>query len=93
MYHNNKHIQEIEDRARVQIELIEQIHSVEILNKERIVRLIAETTGDTRQVLMICTRLNTWIAGTGSREDLIVPDEVIQYLLKNNIEVSEPDSR
>jgi hypothetical protein len=75
-------MQEIEDRALAQIELIEQIHSIKLLNKEGIVSLIAENTGDKRQVLMICTRLNTWIARTGSRGDLIVPQEVIQYLIK-----------
>jgi len=76
-------MQEIEDRALAQIELIEQIHSTKNTKQGRnCVSLIAENTGDKRQVLMICTRLNTWIAGTGSIGDLIVPQEVIQYLIK-----------
>ncbi len=75
-------MQEIENRALTQMELIEQIHSIKILNKEEIVSRIAENTDDTRQVLMICTRLNTWIAGTGSKGSLVIPYEIIQYLIK-----------
>jgi hypothetical protein len=75
-------MQKIVDRALAQIELIEKIHSIKILNKKEIVSQIAENTEDKRQVLIICTRLNTWIAGTHSKGDLIIPQEMIQWLIK-----------
>jgi hypothetical protein len=75
-------MQEIADRAMAQMEMIEQIYSLKILNKKEIADLIAENTDNKREVLMICTRLNTWIAAGGAGEDLIVPKDVILSLIK-----------
>jgi len=73
---------EIRDRALAQMGMIEQIYSIKILNKEKIADLIAQNEVEGRQVLRICTGLNTWIAGRGSREDLMVPENVILGLIK-----------
>jgi hypothetical protein len=79
-------MQEIVDRALAQMEMIEQIYSLKILNKKEIADLIAENTDNKREVLMICTRLNTWIAASGAGEDLTVPKDVGLSLIKEGIE-------
>jgi hypothetical protein len=70
---------ELEGQAQSQLIAIEQIYGIRIENRDHIARLIGEKAGDRRQVLTICTALNSWVA-TNGRKTLAIPHEVLEPL-------------
>jgi hypothetical protein len=72
---------EIEERALVQLGIIEHAYTIKIQNKEEIARLIAERAEDKRQVLRICTSLNSWIAGNNIEDDVVIPSDLVLRLI------------
>jgi hypothetical protein len=73
-------VDEIEERAKMQLGMIEHAYSIKIRNKEEIARLIAERARDKRHVLRICTSLNSWIAGNNFEGDVAIPLEAVLQL-------------
>lgn len=49
---------EIEERAKAQLMMIEQMYALKITNHDEAAKLIAESVDNDRQVLTICTSLN-----------------------------------
>jgi hypothetical protein len=72
---------ELESQALAQLMAIEQIYGIKIENRDHIARLIGERAGDKRQVLTICTALNSWVAANG-RSVVSIPREVLEPLFK-----------
>jgi hypothetical protein len=72
---------EIEKRARVQLMVIEQAYGLRIQNREEVARLIARRVRDLKQVLSICSALNSWVA-LNSKAEVCIPLEVLEPLLK-----------
>jgi hypothetical protein len=70
---------ELEGQAQSQLIAIEQIYDIRIENRDHIARLIGEKAGDRRQVLTICTALNSWVAANGPKT-LAIPQEVLEPL-------------
>jgi hypothetical protein len=70
---------ELEAQAQSQLIAIEQIYGIRIENRDHIARQIGEKAGDRRQVLTICTALNSWVAANG-RKALAIPQEVLEPL-------------
>ncbi len=64
------------------IKAIECAHGVEISNKEEIVHKIGRRISNEREVLIICTSLNTWVAMNRIGERVFVPDEVVEALIE-----------
>ena len=58
---------------------IEHIYGIKIKNRDEVARLIGEKAGDKRQVLTICTSLNSWVA-VNLKEVVIIPSEVLEPL-------------
>ena len=52
---------ELEAQAQSQLIAIEQIYGIRIENRDHIGRQIGEKAADRRQVLTICTALNSWV--------------------------------
>jgi hypothetical protein len=71
---------ELESLAKAQLMAIEQIYGIKIENRDHIAKLIGEKAGDKRQVLTICTSLNSWVA-TNRRKVVVIPLEVLEPLL------------
>jgi len=72
---------EIEARSQAHLGMIEQVYSIKIKNKDEVARFIAEKADNKRQVLMICTSLNAWIASNSTKGDLIIPEDVVADLV------------
>jgi hypothetical protein len=72
---------ELESLARAQLMAIEQIYGIRIKNREHIAQLIGKKAEDKRQVLTICTSLNSWVAAN-IREAVIIPYEVLEPLFR-----------
>jgi hypothetical protein len=72
---------ELESLALAQLMAIEQIYGMKIENRNQIARLIGDRVGDKRQVLTICTALNSWVAANG-RKVVVIPQEVLEPLFK-----------
>ena len=68
---------ELKQRAETQLGIIELTYSIKILNKEEIVSLIAGKLKDKRQILMVCTSLNSWIASSDIRGDAAIPIDIV----------------
>ena len=69
---------EVEERALEQLGIIEQAYSIKIQNKKEVAGLIADLVDDKRLVLMICTCLNSWIAGLSAKGDVTIPLQIIE---------------
>ncbi len=68
------------ERARAQLMMIEQIYALKIKNLEEVARLIAEKVDNERQVLMICSSLNSWVLLNRKYGEVVVPDNVLERL-------------
>jgi hypothetical protein len=70
---------ELGSLGNAQLMAIEQIYGIQIKNREEVARLIGEKAGGKRQVLTICTLLNSWVA-VNLKEVVIIPSEVLEPL-------------
>jgi len=68
---------EIEDRARSQLMVIEQVQSVRIAGRDEVARAISQRAESARDVMAVCTTLNLWISINGVSGDVEIPDAVL----------------
>ena len=73
---------EIKDRAKMQLRVVEQSYSINIQNKEDIARIIADKVSDKRHVLRICASLNYWVATNNIKGNVIIPLDVVLMTLE-----------
>ncbi len=52
---------EIVEQAKAHLMMIEQIYGLKIINRDEVAGLIAANVDNNRQVLTICSSLNSWI--------------------------------
>ena len=71
----------IKERAEMQLRAIEMAYSIDIQNKEDIAQLIATSVKDKRQVLTVCTSLNSWIASNNISGGGMVPLNVVSKFI------------
>jgi hypothetical protein len=75
---------ELEERARSQLMIIERMYGVNIQSRDVIARTIAEGVADSRQILRVCTYLNSWLAMSGASGDITVPRDVLANAIKRS---------
>lgn len=68
---------ELKERTETQLSVIEMLYSIKIQNKEEIVSLLSERLNDKKQILMVCTSISSWIAGSSIKGDAVIPINVI----------------
>lgn len=73
---------EIEERAKAQLMMIEQVYALRITNRDEVARLIASEVDNDRQVLTICTSLNSWVLLNRKSGDVVIPHEVLSQLFE-----------
>jgi len=73
---------ELSERAEMQLQAIEMSYSIKIQNKAEIVRLLSERLKDKMQILMVCTSISTWIAGSNVSGSVVVPVDMVLNLIK-----------
>ena len=73
---------EIKERAEMQLGAIEQSYSIKIQNKEDIARIIADKVSDKRQVLRVCASLNYWVATNNIKGNVVIPLDVVLMILE-----------
>lgn len=73
---------EIVEQAKAQLMMIEQIYGLKITNRDEIAVLIAANVDNNRQVLTICSSLNSWILLNKKKGEVVMPREVLLRLLE-----------
>jgi hypothetical protein len=73
---------ELKERAEMQLRVIEQSYSIKIQNKEDIARIIADKVSDKRQVLSVCSWLNYWVATNKIKGNVVIPLDVVMMILE-----------
>lgn len=73
---------ELEDRAKAQLMMIEQVYALKITNRDEVARLIASKVDNDRQILSICTSLNYWVLLNKKKGNVVIPQEVISELFE-----------
>lgn len=73
---------DIEEQAKAQLMMIEQVYDLKITNRDEVAKLIAANVDNSRQVLSICSSLNSWILLNKKRGDVIIPPEVLSRLFE-----------
>ena len=73
---------ELEELARTQLIMIEQIYSLKITNRNEIARTIASKVDNDRQVLAICSSLNSWVMLNRKKGIVAIPGEVLSRLFE-----------
>ncbi len=73
---------ELEERAKAQLMMIEQVYGLKITNRDEVAQLIASNVDNDRQVLTICTSLNSWVLLNKKRGDVAIPQEVLSRLFE-----------
>jgi len=68
---------EIFEQANAQLMMIEQIYGLKIINRDEVAGLIASNVNNNRQVLTICSSLNSWILLRKKKGDVVIPQEVL----------------
>jgi hypothetical protein len=69
-------------RASVELTTIEIMHEVKFKNKNEIARMIAEGISDERQILLVCTGINLWVAGNEIKGEAVIPEKLVADVLK-----------
>jgi len=70
-----------EERARSQLMAIELAYGITIKNRDDAARIIADRVEDPRQVLSICTSLNSWVAVNRCQGEVAIPSKLLNSLL------------
>lgn len=68
---------EIVEQAKAQLMMIEQIYGLKIINRDEVAGLIAANVDSNRQVLTICSSLNSWILLNKKKGDVVIPRDVL----------------
>jgi hypothetical protein len=73
---------EIMEQAKAQLMMIEQIYGLKITNRDEVAGLIAANVDNNRQVLTICSSLNSWILLNKKKGEVVIPREVLSRLFE-----------
>ncbi len=73
---------EIVEQAKAQLMMIEKIYGLKIINRDEIAGYIAANVDNNRQVLTICSSLNSWILLNKKKDDIVIPHEVLSRLFE-----------
>ncbi len=73
---------EIIEQAKAQLMMIEQIYGLKIINRDEVAGLIAANVDNNRQVLTICSSLNSWILLNKKKGEVVIPQEVLLRLFE-----------
>ncbi len=73
---------EIGKQAKAQLMMIEQIYNLKIINRDEVAGLIASNVDNNRQVLTICSSLNSWILLNKKKGDAVISQEVLSLLFE-----------
>ena len=73
---------EIFEQANAQLMMIEQIYGLKIINRDEVAGLIASNVDNNRQVLTICSSLNSWILLNKKKGDVVIPEDVLSRLFE-----------
>jgi hypothetical protein len=73
---------EIGKQANAQLMMIEKIYDLKIINRDEVAGLIASNVDNNRQVLTICSSLNSWILLNKKKGDVIIPQQVLSRLFE-----------
>ncbi|MCZ7372411.1 MAG: hypothetical protein O8C60_01935 [Candidatus Methanoperedens sp.] len=73
---------EIVEQAKAQMMMIEQIYGLKIINRDEVADFIASNVDNNRQVLTICSSLNSWILLNKKKGDVVIPQEVLSRLFE-----------
>jgi hypothetical protein len=73
---------ELAQRADMQLNVIENAYSIRIQNKEEIVILLSKRLQDKRQIFLVCTSISSWIAGSNTKGDTVVPINIVLQLIE-----------
>ena len=79
---NMPSMDELAQRADMQLNVIETAYSIRIQNKEEIVSLLSKRLEDKRQIFLVCTSISSWIAGSNIRGDTVVPINIVLQLIE-----------
>jgi len=72
----------IAEQAKAQLMMIEKIYDLNIINSDEVVGLIASNVDNNRQILTICSSLNSWILLNKKKGDIVIPKEVLSRLFE-----------
>jgi hypothetical protein len=72
---------ELAQRAEMQLNVIETAYSIKIQNKAEIVSLLSKKLQDKRQIYLVCTSISSWIAGSNNQGDTVVPINIVLQLI------------
>ncbi len=73
---------EIAAQVKAQLMMIEKIYDLKIINRDEVAGLIASNVDNNRQVLTICSSLNSWILLNKKKGDVVIPQEVLSRLFE-----------
>jgi hypothetical protein len=73
---------EIGEQAKAQLMMIEKIYDLKIINLDEVAGLIASNMDNNRQVLTICSSLNSWILLNKKKGDVVIPQEVLSRIFE-----------
>jgi hypothetical protein len=73
---------ELEERAKAQLMMIEKVYALKITNRDEVAKLIASEVDNDRQVLTICTSLNYWVLLNKKKGNVTIPSEVLSQLFE-----------
>lgn len=73
---------EIFEQAKAQLMMIEHVYGLKIINREEVAELISANVDNSRQVLTICSSLNSWILLNKKKGEVKIPKDVLSRLFE-----------
>lgn len=69
------------EQVAAQLMMIETVHGIRIVNRDRLIDTIARKAGDRKTASFITAAINSWVAVNGIRGDIEIPGDVIRQIL------------
>ncbi len=74
-------LDEIREQIVGQLRMIETVHAIRIVNRDRLIETIAKNAGNTGHASRITAALNSWVAVNGITGEAEIPENVIRQIL------------
>jgi len=70
------------EQVAAQLMMIETVHGIRIVNRDRLIDTIAGNAGDRRTASFVTAAINSWVAVNRIQGETVIPDDVVAKILR-----------
>jgi len=71
------------EQVAAQLMMIETVHGIRLVNRDRLIDTIAINAGDRRTASFVTAAINSWVTVSGIEGEAEVPDDLLARIFRN----------